>query len=106
MKWWRPAHTVCESTTVKVTEYVKSLATGFELKGAMRTASKTDWLALLKAAPVDKRRGSTSTASPSTPAAPPLDMDKSKDQLTNIKEILTAFPWHQAEDRWLHRQHR
>jgi K(+)-stimulated pyrophosphate-energized sodium pump len=81
-----------ESTTVKVTEYVKSLATGFELKGNANGIENRVVGFIESAAPVDKETWFDFDRLTFNTNSAELDMDKSKDQLTNIKEILTAYP--------------
>ena len=81
------------ANTAAVAEYMKKLSSGFELKGAM-TGIESQLVAFIEdaAKPVDKTTWFNFDRLTFTTGSADIDMDKSKDQLNNMNEIMKAFP--------------
>jgi K(+)-stimulated pyrophosphate-energized sodium pump len=80
------------STTVEVVEFVKALPTNFELKGRKDGIESSLVNFLESSAPVDKETWFNFDRLTFATGSAQLDMEQSRDQLTNIAEILKAFP--------------
>ena len=80
------------STSIEVVEYVKALPTNFELKGRKDGIESSLVNFLEGSAAVDKTTWFNFDRLTFATGSAQLDMEKSKDQLTNIAEILKAFP--------------
>ncbi len=80
------------SSTLAVVEYVKALPTSFELKGRKDGIENSLVNFLEGSAPVDKTTWFNFDRLTFATGSAQLDMEKSRDQLVNIAEILKAFP--------------
>ncbi|MBL7951651.1 MAG: sodium-translocating pyrophosphatase [Flavobacteriales bacterium] len=80
------------STSVEVVEYVKTLPTNFNLKGKVDGIESSVVNFLEGSAPVDKETWFNFDRLTFATGSAQLDMDQSRDQLTNIAEIMKAFP--------------
>ncbi|MBK9422373.1 MAG: sodium-translocating pyrophosphatase [Flavobacteriales bacterium] len=80
------------SSTVKATEYVKSLGSGYELKGNTDGIESRLVGFIESTAPVDKETWFNFDRLTFNTNSAELNMDLSKEQLTNMKEILNAYP--------------
>ena len=80
------------NTTIEVVEFVKALPTSFELKGKKDGIESGLVNFLEGSTPVDKTTWFNFDRLTFATGSAQLDMEKSNDQLTNIAEILKAFP--------------